>query len=144
MLSLALHPQIINIVNNSETVGRRKNLWKQKLLISTFYVYLSQFLLATINGFWVMKDHDDMRMYCILRSSRSLITQKRLVGEKTYKNKSCLSRRFTSNKVNFFWLWSMVSELSSILMILGCTSLLLEAHHRTTGRRGRRNLKFFS
>ena len=82
-------------------------------------------------------------MCCILRSSRSLITQKRLVGEKTYKNKSCLSRRFTSNKVNFFWLRSMVSELSSILMILGCTSLLLEAHHRTIGRRGRRNLNFF-
>ena len=29
--------------------------------------------------------------------SRSLITQKRLVGEKTYESKSCLSRRCTSN-----------------------------------------------
>ena len=40
-----VHPQIIKIINNSETVGRRKHLWKQKLLISTFYVCFIHFLL---------------------------------------------------------------------------------------------------
>ena len=101
-----VHPQIIKIVNSSETVSRRKNLWKQKLLILMFYISLYTLLNATINGFWVISDLDDLRMYIltlyILRSSRSLITQKRLVGEKTYENKSCLSRRFTSNSVIFF------------------------------------------
>ena len=33
-----VHVQIIKIVDNSETVGRRKNLWIQKLLISKLYV----------------------------------------------------------------------------------------------------------
>ena len=50
----------------------------------------------------------------------SIITQKRLVGEKTYENKSCLFRRFTSNllicftTINGFW-------FLTILMIRGCT-----------------------
>ena len=94
-----VHPLIIKIFNNSETVDRRKNLWKQKLLISTFYVWLTYFF-TTIIGFWVNNNLDDQTMY-ILRSWRSLITQKRLVGEKTYENKSCLSWRITSNLLIF-------------------------------------------
>ena len=43
------HPQIIKIINNFETVGRRKNLYKQKILISTFYVLLTYYFYATIN-----------------------------------------------------------------------------------------------
>ena len=40
-----------------------------------------QYFFAAINGFWVTDDLDDLRMY-ILWSSRSSITQKRLVGVK--------------------------------------------------------------
>ena len=36
-----MHPQIIKLANNSEKVGRRKNLEKQKMLNSTFYFLLS-------------------------------------------------------------------------------------------------------
>ena len=46
-----VHPLIIKIANNSETVSRRKNLWKQKLLISTFYHLIASSFIAKINGF---------------------------------------------------------------------------------------------
>ena len=46
-----------------------------------------------------------------------------MVGEKTYKNKKCLSGHFTSYSFIILMLKSMIFELSTILMIRGCTSL---------------------
>ena len=74
------HPQIIKIINNLETVGRRKNLSKQKFL----------------------------------------------------------SRCFTSYSVIIFMLRSTIFELSTILMIRGCTSLAhpqIINNFETVGRR---------
>ena len=63
-----VHPQFIKIVNKSETVSRRKKLWKQKLLISLFNVWFTHFF-ATIKGFWVVDDLDDQRTYILSTSS---------------------------------------------------------------------------
>ena len=88
--------------------------------------YLSLFI--TINGFWVNNNLNDQKMYN-LRSSWSFITQKRLVWEKTYKSKSCLSRRFTSIWFIFFWLRLMVYELFPIFLGLVSPRTPLSGHH---------------
>ena len=53
----------------------------------------------------------------ILRSPRSLITQKPLVEEKTYENKYYLSRRFTSNLLIFFTFPQLRKLTSSKLLL---------------------------
>ena len=62
-------PQIIKIVNISETVGKRKKIKKNKSCLSRRFTSYLLIFFATINDFWVINDLDDQRMYIFSTSS---------------------------------------------------------------------------
>ena len=81
-----VHPLIIKIFNNSETVDRRKNLWKQKLLISLFYVlltnlfYYDQQFLSWQKSWWSEDVHT--QIIKIVNNSETVSRRKKLMKTK--------------------------------------------------------------
>ena len=125
-------------ITQKRLVGEKT--YENKSCLSRRFTSIKFIFSPTINSFWVISDLDDRRMYCILRSSRSSITKKLLVGEKLIKTKVAYLEvlRLTYSSV---LLPSTDSELSTILMIGGCTSLVhpqiikIVNNSETVGRR---------